>query len=100
MKRLLLSAIVSLVLNAGAFVANYIGWHRDHWLPLAVKMHGGEVTSEFGFGLRAVHLYGMTPDQVTTHNAAFDPISMAVCFLALLAAAYLVLFLIAKVRGR
>ncbi len=100
MKRLLLSAIISLVLNAAAFVVNYASWVSRHTLPLAVKLHGGEVTVELGFGLRAAHLYGMTPDQVTTHNAAFDPISMAVCFLALLAAAYLVLFLIAKVRGR
>ena len=100
MKRLIVSAAVSLVLNAAAFTVDYAAWLRQNRLPLALRMHGGEITVETGFGLRGTHIYGMTPDQVTTHNAAFDPISMAVCFLALLAAAYLVLFLIAKVRGR
>ncbi len=100
MKRLILSAAASLVLNLAAFVANYCSWLRENRLPLALRMHGGEVTAEIGFGLRGTHIYGMTPDQITTHNLTFDPASMILCLLIGILLVYLVLLLIGKLRGK
>ena len=100
MKRLILAAIVSLVLNAAAFVVNLLSWQGDHHLPLALRMHGGEITAETGFGLRGTHLYAMTQDQLTTHSLRFDPLSMILCFLAVFLAAYLILLIIGKLRGK
>ncbi len=100
MKRLIISAGVSLVLNLAAFVVNYCSWLRDHRLPLALRMHGGEITAEIGFGLRGTHIYAMTENQLTTHSLHFDPVSMILCFLAGVLAAYLVLFIIGKIRGK
>ena len=91
MKRIILSAIVSVVLNAAAFVVNYVGWARDKWMPLALKMHGGEVTVEFGFGLRATHIYAMRADEITTHSLHFDPVSMVICLLVGIGVVYLLL---------
>lgn len=100
MKRLILSAIVSLVLNAAAFVVNYCSWLRDHRLPLALRMHGGEITVELGFGLRGNHIYAMTPEGLTTHNLHFDPLSMILCLLMGIALIYLILLIIGKVRRK
>ena len=91
MKRLVISAILSLVLNAAAFVVNLLSWHSSNHLPLALHMHGGEVTVELGFGLRGVHLYAMSMEDVTTHSLHFDPISMVVCLLVGIGVVYLVL---------
>ena len=100
MKRLILSAAVSLMLNAAAFVVNLLSWQRNHRLPLALRIHGGEVTSELGFGLRGTHIYGMTPDQLTAHSLRFDPVSMILCLLIGILLVYLVLLLIGQRRGR
>ena len=100
MKRLIVSAAVSLVLNAAAFAVNLLCWQGNRRLPLALRMHGGEITSEFGFGLRGTHIYGMTPDQLTTHNLRFDPASMILCFLAGVILAYAVLSVIRRIRGK
>ena len=98
MKRFCLSVIVSLVLNAAAFVVNYCSWLRDHRLPLALRMHGGEITVELGFGLRGTHIYGMTPDQLTTHSLRFDPVSMILCLLIGIALVCLILPILGKLR--
>ena len=84
-----------MVLNAAAFVVNLCAWNigSGKHLPLALHMHGGEITVELGFGLRAVHTYAMRVDQVTTHHLAFDPISMVVCLLVCIGIVYLVLFI-------
>ena len=100
MKRLILSALVSLVLNLAAFVTNLCSWHRDHRLPLALRIHGGEITAELGFGLRGTHIYGMTPDAITTHSLRFDLISMILCLLIGIALVYLILLIIRKIRGK
>ena len=100
MKRLILSAFVSVVLNAAAFVVNLLSWQGNHRLPLALRMHGGEVTAELGFGLRGTHIYGMTPDQLTNHSLNFDPASMVICLLLGILLAYLVLLLIGRRRGK
>lgn len=100
MKRFILSAIVSLVLNAAAFVVNYCSWLRDRRLPLALRMHGGEITVELGFGLRGTHIYAMTPESITTHNLHFDPLSMVFCLLVGIVLVYLILLIIGKVRKK
>ena len=100
MKRLILSAVISLVLNAAAFVVNLLSWQGNHRLPLALRMHGGEVTAELGFGLRGTHIYGMTPDQLTNHSLTFDPVSMVLCLLIGILLVYLVLLLIGKLKRK
>ena len=97
MKRLVISAIVSVVLNAAAFVVNLVSWNADHRLPLALRMHGGEITVEFGFGLRGVHIYAMSMEDVSTHSLHFDPISMVLCLLIGIGIVYLLLFIGGKV---
>ena len=100
MKRLVISAILSLVLNAAAFVVNLLSWHSSSHLPLALRMHGGEITVELGFGLRGVHLYAMSLEDVTTHGLHFDPITMVLCLLIGIGLVYLVLLLGGKVFKR
>ena len=97
MKRLIISAIVSVVLNAAAFAVNLARWKADQRLPLAIHMHGGEITVSFGFGLRATHIYAMSADQVSTHSLHFDPISMILCLLIGIGVVYLALLIGGKV---
>ena len=97
MKRLIVSAIVSLVLNAAAFVTNLVSWGKTHHLPLALRRHGGEITVEQGFGLRGVHIYAMTPQEADAHSLGFDPVSMVLCLLAGIAVVYLILFIAGKI---
>ncbi len=98
MKRLIISAAVSLAVNLAAFVINYCSWLRSQQLHLALRMHGGEITTELGFGLRGTHIYGMTPDQLTTHSLRFDPVSMILCLLIGIALVCLILSIPGKLR--
>ena len=97
MKRLIISAIVSVALNAAAVVVNLVSWRQDHRLPLALKMHGGEITVELGFGLRGLHIYAMRADEMTTHSLHFEPISMILCLLIGIGVVFLLLLLLEKV---
>ena len=57
-----------LILTFAGMIVNYLSFRENDMLKWAFRNHGGEITIEYGFGLRAVHIYGMRPDQATTHS--------------------------------
>ncbi len=95
-KNLLISFFLSLaVCVVGAFV-NYRAFLSGKYLLWSMKMHGGEITIEYGFGWIVSHIYGMTPDSTTSHNLRFSPLQ----FILMLAIGTALFFLIVTLISR
>lgn len=58
-KNIILSLIISLGINLIGMLINFIAFKNTGYIPLAIKMPGGECLLELGFGLRAFHTYAM-----------------------------------------
>ena len=93
-----LSCLISLFLTVVMTAVNYLWFQSNRWFLFSYKIYGGEITVEVAPGLRASHIYGMTPDAVTTHSMAFSPVSFIVCFVILALLIYLILRIISGVR--
>ena len=83
MKKVIIAIVLAaLVCLAGMYV-NYRTYKQENRLKFAIRHHGGEITIEEGFGLQAIHTYGMTPEQSDTHDLRFSAfhllIWLAVC---------------------
>ena len=100
MKRFGLSFLISLIINLLGLGYEYLSWRTQHYLPLALQFPGGECLGQYGFGLYAFHIYGMTPDQVSSHSVAFRPLLFLLGVLALAALIFLILTMIAKIKGK
>ena len=99
MTNLKLAGIISLVLNGIGALVNWLSFRSSNWLLIKLNTFGGEITIEHGFGgIRAVHIYGMTPDQLTTHSVQFSPVGFVISFLLTLAVVYLILVVFRRVR--
>ena len=96
MKRILTAGIGALVVCAAGTLVNYLYFQKNDHLLLSVKMHGGEITVEHGFALRAVHIYGMTQNSTTTHSLGFSPLGL----LASLLLSFLLLLGILALAGK
>ncbi|MBQ6368159.1 MAG: hypothetical protein IJJ30_06475 [Erysipelotrichaceae bacterium] len=96
MKKVYAAGILSLLFCAVGTLINYLYYRENNHLLLCFRTYGGEITIEHGFALRAVHIYGMTPDAVTTHSLRFSPIGM----LATLLVSFGILLLILTLAGR
>ena len=85
-------------MNLAGLVVNYLSFASAGHLKLALRMHGGEITVESGFGLRAVHIYSMTPEGATTHSLGFSPLTLIGGVVLLAAAIFLILLLIGRIK--
>ena len=80
MKRIYVSIAVSLLIVLAGMFVNYRFYQEDHHLKYSIRMHGGEITIEHGFGLEAVHIYAMEPGGQNSHRLRFDPIGFLLYF--------------------
>ena len=99
MANLKLAGILSLILNGIGALINWLSFRSSVRLLLKLTTFGGEITIEHGFGgIRAVHIYGMMPDQVTTHSVQFSPVGFLISFLLTAAVLYVILSVIRRLR--
>ncbi len=97
-KNVLISFFLSLaVCLIGAFV-NYRSFLSGKYLLWSLKMYGGEITIEYGFGWIVSHIYGMTPDSTTSHNLRFSPIQFILMLAVGTALFFLIVTLVSKFR--
>ena len=93
------AGIISLVLNAVGAALNWFSYQSQKHLLIKLSTFGGEITIEHGFGgLRAVHIYSMTPDGVTTHSLRFSPILFVLCFVITAAVIFVILRIVRRIR--
>lgn len=98
MKKLIVSAAVSLILTLTGLFVNYMYYQKNQHLLLAYRMYGGEITAEKGFGLSVTHIYAMTPDGRDSLTCRFDPVGFILTFLLLTLIVWLVWTVIAMIR--
>ena len=100
MKRICISALIALlIIGIGMFI-NYRAFQQDHHLKYSIKHHGGEITIEHGFGLQAVHIYAMSPEENDSHTLRFDPISFLVFLLGITVIVYVLSWIAALFNKR
>ena len=93
------AGIISLILNAVGAALNWFSYQSQKHLLIKRSTFGGEITIEHGFGgLRAVHIYAMTPDGVTTHSLRFSPILFVLCFVITAAVIFVILRIVRRIR--
>ena len=93
MKKTWLSLTGAFILTLAGMLWNYLSFKDRNWLALAYTMFGGEITVQFGFGLRMVHIYSMRPEGHDSIRLSFDVFSFVIC----LGILFLIIFLILSV---
>ena len=99
-KRILISMLVSALINAAGSFANFMAFRQTNHLLLGFRQYGGEIMVEQGFGTIVSHIYPMTPDKVTTHHFHFSILMFAIWTLAMGIIVFLLLTVIGKVKGK
>ena len=100
MKKVWISLGIALTLTFIGMYINYRSFQDDGRLKVAARMHGGEITVEHGFGLQAVHIYAMTPEESDAVSLRFSAFSFVTTAVLIFAAVYILLFLVNYFRKR
>ena len=95
-----MALLIALFLDLLGTGINFLYYPTHRSLLLAYRMHGGEITSELGFGVRAVHICGMTPDAVTTHSLSFSLFGFLLFLVPLFLLVFLLLVLAERLPNR
>lgn len=99
MKKTMISMIAGLLLTLMGMLVNYLSFKDRNWLKLAINRFGGEITIQYGFGLRMVHIYAMEQGGHDSIRLSFDPFSFVVCFIVLSLIVFLVLCIIGRKKA-
>ena len=59
-KNVIISTIITIVINAICFITNLICAYVNGAIPLGIKIPGGEMTSYSGFGVYLEKIYSLT----------------------------------------
>ena len=78
---MIVSFLAGVFLTLAGLLTNYLYYQKNHTLLLARRMFGGEITVETGFGLKMIHIYGMTPLDSGSVSLRFDPLSFIISIL-------------------
>ena len=100
MKRLGISVLVSLAVNLLIMGVNYLYYQSNHWLLIAHKVFGGEITVEFSPGLAVSHIYAMTMEGHDSIRLRFEPFSLLICVAVLALLIFLALTLADRMLQR
>ena len=100
MKKVWISLGIALTLTFIGMYINYRSFQDDGRLKFAARMHGGEITVEHGFGLQAVHIYAMTPEESDAVSLRFSIISFVMTAALIFAAVFVLLFLADRFRKK
>ena len=100
MKKVLLSLIISLVINLAGGLINYIYYRFNRHLLLCFRYFGGEITVESGFGVVFRHIYAMSMEGKDSLSIYFEPLLFAVWVLAIALIIFLILMLAGKFRKK
>jgi len=93
MKKGLIALFASLAFNALGLLVNYRSYLAEKHLLLSYKVYGGEITSESGFGLRAIHTYSMMQGGSDAHCLRFSPLEFMLWLLIGMLAIWFILWL-------
>ena len=97
MKKLRVSLAGGLFLTLAGMLWNYLNFRKNHWLKFAYSGHGGEITIQYGFGWRLVHIFAMEMGQSDSISLKFDPFSFLFCFLLCTASVFLAVTIMGRI---
>lgn len=79
MKRAISAFAAALLVNLVGLIVNWRAFADTCYLKWSYKAYGGEIMTEYAFGLRATHHYGMLLGASDTHSLHFS-LLMAILF--------------------
>ena len=100
MKKLSLSLVISFVLTLIGTGINYLGFQNDRWLPLSIKMYGGEFMGQLGFGWIYRHIYSMRADESDTVSLSFSILCFLATWLLIFLIVYMIMWIIKLIRNK
>lgn len=98
MRKLIIAGLVSLLITLTGMYINYRSYIDTDYLKLSLKMHGGEITVENGFGLIVSHIYPMTENASASHNLRISVPGFLLTFLVIAVLITLILTIWQKLR--
>ena len=99
-KRTLTALFVSLAATVSGLAVNYLHYLKEGFLLLAYTMYGGEITEQFGFGLRFTHIYVMEPGSSDSLSLRFEPANLLITFAVIFAVVFAVSLLAGCLRRK
>lgn len=90
-KRTVISAVFSLILTSVGLIVNLIWYRLNGRLLLGIRMYGGEIVIQSGFGLMFRHIYSMRPDGADSIRLSFDLLNFIMTFIAIFAIIFVLL---------
>ena len=100
MKRLVISLITALIITSAGALMNYLHFQKTGHLLLAARVWGGEITVEYGFGWRMVHIFAMSPEEQDSIYLLFQYMQFFLQALATALVVFLILSIISALRSR
>lgn len=91
---------MSLAATVCGMAVNYLHYLKHGFLLLAYRMYGGEITVEYGFGLRYTHIYTMEPGGRDSISLHLDPLNLLITFAVIFAVTYVIGLLVRKKSRR
>ena len=80
-KTIIWSLIAAALITAAGMAVNYMYYQKNGHLLLCLRMFGGEITVEQGFGLKMTHIYSMLQGQKDMVSLSFNWIGCLASFL-------------------
>ena len=101
-KKVLISAIVSFVINAVLFLINLICAYSSHTLPLAKRLVGGECIEHIGFGVRLLEIFSFSREGSggTSYKISFDFISILIPLVVIFVLALVIGIIVDKAKNK
>ena len=100
MKRLIISLVTGLIITSAGALMNYLHFQKTGHLLLAVRIWGGEITVEYGFGWRMVHIFAMSPEEQDSIYLLFQYMQFFGQALATALIVFLILTIVSALRTR
>ncbi len=99
-KKVRTALIASIAATVCGTAVNYLYYLKNGFLLLAYRMYGGEITVEYGFGLRYTHIYTMEQGGRDSFSLRLDPLNLIIMFAAIFVIAYGIVLLAGHLSRR
>jgi hypothetical protein len=101
-KKLILSSIITIIINAVLCIVNLIFALTTNTLPLAYSMSGGDAIIKTGFGIELTKIYSIVPANQSgvSANVSFDIVSLLIGIVAIFIIVFVIVLIICALNKK
>ncbi len=100
--KIVVSSVVSIIINVLCCLINYLSACWNHIMPLSVAITGGDCVNHIGFGVDMLEIFPMIDNSQLSsatsnvYEISFHPLSFFVCLIAVFAIVFIISLLFKK----